>query len=283
MTPVPVFLYHSVADDPPSWIAPYTVGPGTFAEQLDLLADSGRTVIPLRRLVDAIRNGSTLPPRPAVLTFDDGFADFYGTVAPLLTTRNLPATLYVTTGAVRTPGGVAGETLLPRTDMLTWRQIRTLDESGVEIGGHSRTHPQLDTLPPHLLNDEIGGCKRQLEDVLGHAVHAYAYPHGYSNARVRRRVREAGWTSACAVANAFSSVEDDPLRIARLTVCADTRPALFQDWVDGLGARVAPFPERPRTKVWRLYRRTRARLGSPVGGPPSSPGRIQETQGRTSV
>lgn len=271
MTPVPVFLYHSVADDPPAWIAPFTVRPRSFSEQLDRLADGGRTVIPLAQLVGALRHGTSLPPRPAVLTFDDGFADFLSVAVPQLTGRGFPATLYITTGAVRTPGTAAGESLLPPADMLTWRQIGTLDDCGVEIGGHSRTHPQLDTLRPGPLRDEVDGCRRQLEDALGHGVSAYAYPHGYSDRRVRQCVREAGWTSACAVANAFTSPLDDPFRIARLTVRADTRSDVFQEWVEGRGARTAPFAERPRTTAWRLYRRARARMGRPVGGPPAGP------------
>ncbi|MGW5133806.1 polysaccharide deacetylase family protein [Streptomyces sp. NPDC004135] len=269
MTAVPVFMYHAVTDDPPAWIAPFTVRPGVFAEQLDRLASGGRTVISMARLVDAMRYGASLPPRPAVLTFDDGFADFWDSVLPELARRNLPATLYITTEAVRTSGGEGGETVLPPADMLTWWQIRTLEEWGVEIGGHSRTHPQLDTLPADRLRDEIHGCRRQLENALGHSVHAFAYPHGYSDRRVRQCVREAGWTSACAVANAFSSLCADPFRIARLTVRADTGPDVFEEWVDGKGARTAPFPEQPQTTVWRLYRRLRARMGSPVGGPPT--------------
>jgi peptidoglycan/xylan/chitin deacetylase (PgdA/CDA1 family) len=274
MTSVPVFMYHSVADDPPPWIAPYTVSPGAFVEQLDRLSDSGRTVIPLSQLVDAMCDGAPLPPGPAVLTFDDGYADFHHTVFPELARRGLPATLYVTTGAVN------GESSLPPADMLTWGQIRTLDASGVEIGGHSRTHPQLDTLPRRMLSDEIDGCRRTLEDVLGHTVRTYAYPSSYSDGRVRQSVRAAGWTSACAGANAFSSPHDDPFRIARLTVLADTGSEVFQGWVDGRGARRAPFHERPRTTAWRLYRRVRARLGSPVGGPPSAPSRSRDGQGQ---
>ncbi|OUD01580.1 polysaccharide deacetylase family protein [Streptomyces swartbergensis] len=279
MTPVPVFVYHAVADDPPGWIAPFTVGPRVFAEQLDRLAAGGRTVIPLAQLVDALCNGGGLPPRPAVLTFDDGFADFWRAVVPELTKRDLPATLYITTGAVRTSGTGTGDSLLPPADMLTWRQIRTLDDAGVEIGGHSRTHPQLDTLPLRGLTDEIDGCRRTLEDELGHKVRTYAYPHGYSDSRVRRNVREAGWSSACAVGNAFSSPNDNPFRIARLTVRADTPLDVFQDWVGGRGARTAPFHERPQTTAWRLYRRARSRLGSPVGGLSSAPSRSHEPGG----
>ncbi|MFF3067988.1 polysaccharide deacetylase family protein [Kitasatospora sp. NPDC057904] len=268
MSAVPVFLYHSVADDPPSWIAPFTVSPRAFAEQLDRIADSGLTVVPLHRLVAALHGGPRLPPHAAVLTFDDGFEDFFWTVAPQLADRGLPATLFVTTGAVHPPGGAPEGSLLPPAPMLTWRQITNLDVlGGVEIGGHSRTHAQLDTLSWGALDAEIGYCKRQLEEVLGHGVDSFAYPHGYSSAVVRRRLREYGWSSGCAVRDAFSSAADDPLRIARLTVRADTAPEVFHRWTLGQGARVAPYPEPVRTRAWRGYRRLRAGLGRPVGGP----------------
>ena len=267
MNAVPVFLWHSVAVDPAPWIAPFTVTPRVFTEQLDRIADSGLTVVPLRRLVTALRGGQTLPPRSAVLTFDDGFADFWWTVAPLLARRELPATLYVTTGAVHVPGGRAGGSLLPPAPMLNWRQVAALDDCGIEIGGHTRTHPQLDTLPGRRLCEEVAGCKRDLEQAVSHPVTAFAYPHGYSSATVRRKVQKAGWTSATAVGPAFSSPADCPLRISRLMVRADTPPELFQRWTEGTGAPVAPYREQLRTKGWRAYRRIRAGLGTPVGGP----------------
>ncbi|MEZ0067201.1 peptidoglycan/xylan/chitin deacetylase (PgdA/CDA1 family) [Streptacidiphilus sp. MAP12-20] len=261
MNAVPILLYHSVTDDPPDWIAPLTVTPRAFVEQLDRLRDVGVSVVPLRRLVSAIRGGTPLPPRAAVLTFDDGFADFYWTVAPLLAAREMPVTLFVTTGAVHPPGGQPTGSLLPPADMLNWRQIAGLDALGVEIGGHSRTHAALDTLPGKRLCEEIVLCKQELEDALGHSASCYAYPHGYHGAAVRRRVQRADWDCACATGNALSSTSDDTLRLARLTVRADTSPAVFQSWLEGRGAPTAPFPESLSIRGSRVYRRLVARFG----------------------
>ncbi|WP_063886548.1 polysaccharide deacetylase family protein [Streptomyces aureus] len=265
MTAVPVFLYHSVSYDPPSWIAPFTVGPRVFAEQLETIADSGLRLVPLHRLVAAQRGGPPLPARSAVLTFDDGFADFHSIVLPLLARLGLPATLFVTTGALRGRAGAPVDPVFPpESRMLSWRQLGSLDgASGVEIGGHTRTHPQLDTLPAHRVWDEVAGCAGELEDFLGHRVTSFAYPHGYSSAAVRDQVSAAGWTSATAVRDAFSSAGDDPLRIARLMVRADTDRDRFRQWTTGAAAPVAPFPEGARTKGWRAYRRMRARLNVP--------------------
>lgn len=270
MNPVPVFLYHSVTADPPPWIAPFAVSPRTLTAHLDLIADSGLKVIPMRRLVAALDGGPPLPARSAVLTFDDGYADFYSAVAPLLADRGLPATLYITTGALRAPGRPPDGTLFPPAPMLSWRQVQELDELGIEIGGHTRTHPQLDTLPGHRLRDEVAGCKHRLEDALGHPVASFAYPHGHSSPKVRRVVHEAGWTSAAAVREAFSSAGDAPLGIARLMVRANTGLDLFGLWTRGLGAPVAPFPERLRTRGWRSYRRLRAGLHRPYHALPAA-------------
>ncbi|MET7983645.1 polysaccharide deacetylase family protein [Streptomyces sp. NPDC005281] len=264
MTVVPVFLYHAVSDDSPPWLARFTVSRRTFVEQLDMIADSGLRVVPLRQLVAALLGGPPLPPRSAVLTFDDGYADFASTVAPLLAARGLPSTLYVTTGALSSDGRPSGGPF-PSMATLGWAQVRELDAAGVEIGGHTVTHPQLDTLPRASVRQEVAGCKRQIEDALGHRVDSFAYPHGYSSRAVRALVREAGWTSAAAIraASAFSSERDDPLRFARLMVQADTGRDRFALWTGGEGAPVAPFAESLRTRGWRAYRRVRAVTGRP--------------------
>ncbi|MFD9466632.1 polysaccharide deacetylase family protein [Streptomyces sp. NPDC060027] len=271
MSGVPVFLYHAVSDDSPPWLARFTVSPRTFLEHLDMIADSGLHVVPLRQLVAALLGGPPLPPRSAVLSFDDGYADFASTVAPLLAARGLPSTLYVTTGALSAAGRPSGGGPFPSVATLSWAQVRELDAAGIEIGGHTVTHPQLDTLPRAAVREEVAGCKRRIEDALGHRVDSFAYPHGYSSRTVRSLVREAGWTSAAAIraASAFSSERDDPLRFARLMVRADTGRDRFALWTSGEGAPVAPFAEGLRTRGWRAYRRARAVAGRPYRAIPA--------------
>jgi hypothetical protein len=89
-------------------------------------------------------------------------------------------------------------------------------------------------------------------------VPSFAYPNGYSSAAVRRLVRAAGYRSACSVKNAFSSLEDDRFSLARLTVRSTTTRTELEEWLDGRGAPPAPQREHARTRMWRLYRRTRA-------------------------
>lgn len=255
MTVVPILLYHSVSADPAGWIAPYAVSPQTFARHVELIVASGRTPMTVTALVDALDGGTTLPARPLLVTFDDGFADF-ADAAPVLATHHIPCTLYVTTGALRGPHQ-STQLCLPPARMLAWSQLTELPAGDVEIGAHTHTHPQLDTLREQAAAAEIHPCKELLEDAIGREVRSFAYPHGFHCARVRRQVRAAGYASAAAVGNAFSSGTDDRFALARLTIRSTTSIDQLTAWLAGRDAAVAPRPEAWRTTAWRTYRRLR--------------------------
>lgn len=256
---IPVLLYHAVMEDPPDWIAEFTVTPRGFAAQLDAIVDSGRTPVTAARLTAGLAGTEALPERPVALTFDDGFADLPGRTAQALAERQLWATAYLTTGAIGGPG----RSLLPPAPMMKLNQAAGLEAHGMEIGSHTVTHAQLDTLRARELRRELSESKAVLEDVLGHEVPALAYPHGYNSSAVRRLTREAGYTSAMAVRHALSSASDERYRIARLIVRRSHTVADVRDWMAGSGARIAPYPDAPATIGWRYYRRFKARLRGP--------------------
>ncbi|MER5966948.1 polysaccharide deacetylase family protein [Streptomyces sp. NPDC002057] len=246
-------------EDPPEWIAEFTVSPKEFASQLDAIVASGRTAITVGTLVAHLAAGTPLPPRPVVLTFDDGFADLVGPTAEALASRDLPSTAYLTTGAI-TPGRPC---LLPPAPMMTLAQTPRLEQYGMEVGGHTVTHPQLDTLAPSALRRELRDSKVALEDVLGHEVRHLAYPHGYNSPAVRRAAAAAGYTSAVAVRHALSSEKDEVFRIARLILRRSHTVADVEQWMEGHGAKAAPYPDSLPTIGWRMYRRTRTLLKGP--------------------
>ncbi|MEV6397597.1 polysaccharide deacetylase family protein [Streptomyces sp. NPDC051907] len=260
MPRIPVLLYHAVMDDPPDWIAEFTVAPKEFGAQLDAIVASGRTPMTVGALVDGLAGRGPLPPRPVVLTLDDGFADLPGPTAEALASRSLPATAYLTTGAI-TPGR---RSLLPPAPMMTLSQTPLLEQYGMEVGAHTDTHPQLDTLPRAALRRELAEPKAVLEEVLGHEVRHLAYPHGYNSPAVRRAAARAGYVSAVAVRHALSSPDDEAYRIARLILRRGHTVADVEEWMEGRGAPVAPFRDALPTVGWRMYRRARAAVKGPV-------------------
>jgi peptidoglycan/xylan/chitin deacetylase (PgdA/CDA1 family) len=261
MAPLLVLLYHSVDDDPPAWIAPYTVGRRAFADQLDAVLASGRVPVTAEQVVAARAGGPRLPVSAVAVTFDDGYRDFADTAWPALERRSLPGTVFVTTGAL----GPLNRSLLPGAAMLTLEEIASLSAAGAGIGAHSHLHAQLDTLDSAAAVRELSRPKEIIEDVVGHEVDLFAYPYGYSSEGVRDLTRFVGYRGAFAVRNALSPDDDDPFRIARLTVKADTGRSTFEAWLQGAGVPIASAREQARTSVGRFYRRQRVRLRDVVG------------------
>ncbi|GEL18895.1 polysaccharide deacetylase family protein [Pseudonocardia asaccharolytica] len=265
---IPILLYHAVSDAPSRFIAPFTVSPAAFARHLDAITEAGGTTLTVSQLRAAVRGDGTLPPRPVLVTFDDGFRDTLTAAAPLLAARDMTATVYVTTGVADgvSPGG---------DPMLSWAELRELGAIG-ELGAHSHTHRELDTLPLADVRREVVDCKRRLEDGIGRPVHSFAYPFGYSDPRVRRVVAEAGYSSACSVKNALSCVDDPDYGLSRLMLTATHTDADVRGWLRG-AAPIGQPDERLRTRGWRAWRRLRSRwrpvppwaaVGSPAGEMP---------------
>jgi peptidoglycan/xylan/chitin deacetylase (PgdA/CDA1 family) len=252
----PILLYHSVSNASSHETASFTVPPARFAEHLDAIVGYGPETLTVSEYVDAISHDRRrLPDRTVLVTFDDGYADTHGTALPELLERAIRSTVYVTTGYLGRPRGPGG---LP---MLDSGRLRELARAGVEIGGHTHTHPQLDTLPARQASEEIIRCKTALEADLARPVRTFAYPHGYSSPRVRRLVQASGYDSACAVVNALADPDGDPFRIARLTVRATTTADEISAWIRGAGRPLSPRTERIQTRAWRAYRRCAVRLG----------------------
>ncbi|WP_433327042.1 polysaccharide deacetylase family protein [Spirillospora sp. CA-294931] len=244
---VPVLMYHSVRERPPRETAGLAVSPGAFADQMALLHERGFTPVPFSALRADV-------PKPIVITFDDGYADFHSEALPVLERFGFTATVFVTTGWLADAGREAAGR--PLDAMLTWGQVREAAAHGIEIGGHSHGHPQLDQLRDRALTDELVRSRGLLEDRLGAPATTMAYPFGYSSARVRRAVRDAGYESACAVANRLAP-GGDPLAVPRLTVRASTSLAAFGRVADGTRLSQIYFRDRALTRGYAVVRRTR--------------------------
>ena len=258
MQRVPILLYHSVSTECSARFRPWTVHPGLFQAHMEHLSRSGYHSLTLTHVQDGLRpGGHALPPRPVVITFDDGFADFHATALPVLEDHGLASTLYVPT---RYLGGSAGWLVREREDdrpLLSRAQLLDVVQRGVEVGAHSHTHPRLDELSAAASRAEIVRSKDVLEQELQRPVTTFAYPHGCFSRRVRDQVIEAGYTSSTAVRHAMSSTEDDVFALARIMVLADTTVGDLARLLTGEGIPQAPYRPQVRTAVWRAARRTR--------------------------
>ena len=137
---VPILYYHrvqAIPTDYPSWSAArkrrfttYDVLPAAFAAQLDWLFLHGYTTILPRDLAAHWDQGTPLPERPVIISFDDGSRDWVRKVLPLLKARGMVAEFYLTLDAIKNGN-------------LTWKEVRRLAAAGNGIGAHDVHHVQL--------------------------------------------------------------------------------------------------------------------------------------------
>lgn len=254
---IPILMYHSISERAGPKFKPFTISPTLFSHHMAYLSQHGYTPITVSEFIQAREQGLyTLPRRPVVLTFDDGFADFYTHALPILKQHHFTATLYVTTGYVNdTSRWLRREGETTRC-MLTWEQLIEINQSGIECGAHSHTHPQLDTVPLIMARYEIMGSKMILEQHLNQRIATFAYPYGYYTATTQKLVREAGYTSACAVKHAMSSEITDTFALARITISSNTDVGELANLITGrkLSSMYARYM-RVRTPVWQAVRR----------------------------
>ncbi|KES06817.1 polysaccharide deacetylase [Streptomyces toyocaensis] len=250
---VPVLMYHAVAAEPGEDTRALSVSPEAFAAQMAVIADRGMTPVTTAELAARWRTGRPLPALPVLVTFDDGYEGVHRHALPVLAGHGFPATLFVSTGWLRGPYGTGRG---PDT-MLDWDQVRELAAAGVEIGGHSHSHPQLDQLDEGRLRSELMLCKEIVSDQLGSVPVSFAYPYGYSSRRVREAVRETGYAQALAVGNGLARRAQGPYALRRVTVRRSTSAAEFERLVEGRAIGRTFARDRALTKGYAMVRRAR--------------------------
>jgi len=179
---VPILLYHRIDVSPID--SQYYVVPEKFEAQMKLLHDWEYTVIPVELLVDAINEGAVLPPRPVVITFDDGDISVYETAFPILQKYGLTGVVYIVGNYMGTEGYMSAD------------QIKELVAVGWEVGSHSRSHRDLTKLEPAIQRVEIVEARTELQKATGSPVLTFAYPFGLMNSSVGDYAHFAGYIAA---------------------------------------------------------------------------------------
>jgi peptidoglycan/xylan/chitin deacetylase (PgdA/CDA1 family) len=214
---VPVLTYHRIGVAPAD-AAPVTrrltVRPSELARQLLWLKQAGYRTITQRELYDALELGRPLPPKPLLITFDDGYREVLHTAAPLLERLGMRATAYVVSGRLS-----AG------APFLDCAEARALERRGIEVGSHTVSHADLTTLGDAGAFRELQAARTALERCLDHPVQWLAYPYGAHDARVVGLARRAGYVLAVTTESGTQQDARAPLELRRLAVSDSTTVA----------------------------------------------------------
>ncbi|MGH8872024.1 MAG: polysaccharide deacetylase family protein [Acidimicrobiia bacterium] len=184
--------------------------PSVFRGHVDWLQSQGRIV----GLGDALSGADALNSESNyVLTFDDGYADFFENAYPLLRVRGIPFTLYLTTGHIE-----AGQPLHRGDRPLSWDMVREMVDSGlVTMGAHTHSHPDLRGMKASDVEAEIERSNELIETRTGRTARHFAYPKGYWDPQAESVVRRH-YETAVLGAGAPVTGATDPYRIHRMAV-----------------------------------------------------------------
>jgi peptidoglycan/xylan/chitin deacetylase (PgdA/CDA1 family) len=227
---VPIVCYHSVTSD----TAPVHHDPHKqhlplqlFVRQLDFL-QSKYNVISLSEYVAARRANRRLPDYSIVLTFDDGFEDFYSVVAPQLRQREIPATVFVITDRAFGRFVPSGESFL------NWDQIKELAVGGIEVGSHSCSHLPLPELSLDEATKELSDSRALMETNIGVSPVSLSYPFGQTSPSISDLAESLGYSCAIASDSGPNSDADSVYQLSRTVIASDDDVSAFAARVSGL-------------------------------------------------
>jgi peptidoglycan/xylan/chitin deacetylase (PgdA/CDA1 family) len=217
-----ILTYHSIDESG----SPISVPEATFRSHVRFLASGAVSVVPLTRIADMPVDADAV-----ALTFDDGFANFSSTALPLLRDHQLAATVFVVSehAGRRNDWGGRAAPGIPVLDLMSWSEIGAAADAGIEIGAHTRTHPDLTTVSAQAMEDEIRGASDRIETELGRRPTSFAYPYGAVNEAAATLAGDA-FERSCTTEFRPVSADEVRHRLPRLDAWYFGAPGQLEAW-----------------------------------------------------
>lgn len=200
--PVPILEYHVLGR--PQTEVPYPdlyVPRASFRKQMDWLEEQGYEAVTLEQVEEAWYQGGTLPAKPMVISFDDGYRPQYTFALPTLRKHGWPGVL----------------NLKAKGSDLYESNVEAMLEAGWELAAHTINHSDLTTLEGEALEEEVAGSRKLLQDEYAVPVKNFCYPSGRFDSTVIAAVEAAGYVGATTEIPGLAT-KDHPFELARIEV-----------------------------------------------------------------
>jgi peptidoglycan/xylan/chitin deacetylase (PgdA/CDA1 family) len=204
--PVPILEYHVLGAAPTG--APYPelyVTRPDFHRQVYWLEEHGYQAVTLEEVERAWYHDGTLPAKPVVFSFDDGYRPQFTYALPELERHGWPGVL----------------NLKAEGSDLYDSNVEAMIDAGWELAAHTIDHQDLTTLDPAQLEEEVAGSRAILRREYGVPVADFCYPAGRFDEAVIAAVRAAGYTAATTEISGDADREK-PYELARFEILGST-------------------------------------------------------------
>lgn len=212
---VPILMYHYVSEPPEDadiYRRDLSVTPELFAAHLNWFAANGYTTISLYDLFQALSEGSALPSKPVILTFDDGYRDQYENAFFPLLQRGMTATFFVVTDFMDEE----------REEYLTWEMAREMLAGGMSIESHGRNHVSLQNQDEDYLIWQALGSLETIEFELGRRPYFVSYPAGQYDEETIRIFASAGYRAGVTTQQGATHLLDNAFEMRRIRIRGTT-------------------------------------------------------------
>jgi len=192
--PIPILMYHRLQDLQPDANKPqkdWAVSPANFERQLQHLAQRRYHTIDFAALVAYFQKREPLPPRPVIISMDDGYREVYDVAWPLLDEYGFSASLFVIPAHAGYPA------------YLDWEQMAALRKAGFYFGSHTLSHQDMYKASPAEARQQMRDSKALIEEKLGQPVIAFSYPLGAYTASTIALLKECGYQAACTLDSGY--------------------------------------------------------------------------------
>jgi len=252
---IPILMYHSISKDAEDGIHPYyriNTSPDVFTTHMKFLHENNYKVIGLDQATKMLKSAGTSfgantndsslafnqqnkhnKPRFAVITFDDGYHDFYTGAFPVLQNYDYRTTVFLPTGFIDNKNKLKGKC------HLTWKEILELSNNGISFGSHTVTHPQLKFLQKKDIEFELRQSKEVIEDKLGKPAESFSYPYAFPEEDkeftkyLRGVLQKYGYKHGASTRIGMTSKKDDIYFMKRIPVNSCDDLLLFKTKLNG--------------------------------------------------
>lgn len=231
-----ILMYHSISNTDESNINPYyrlCTSPIQFEEQLNFIKQNNYTILSLEQAVKGLFTDK-LNGRNVVITFDDGYKDFYTNAFPVLQKHGFTATVFLPVEFITNHN-----VKLKNMPHLSWNDIVELSQHGISFGSHTYFHRQLSELLPFEVELELKNSKRAIEEYLGITINTFSYPFAFPEARpefvtyLKKCMLDCGYLYGVTTKIGTAQKEQDPLFFHRIPINSSDDLQLFKTKLEG--------------------------------------------------